>query len=100
MTLPRPTTDPRRNGTVYIARDDGTVTGYWDGHPERAPGVIEHLPHGLDLYAAALWGLERTVRVLVRQEMGDYWAIDTDEWGDELPDAVEGLTPVDALKNW
>lgn len=95
-----PATEPRRDGIVYIARDEGTVTGYWDGHPERAPEVVEQLPAGLDLYAAARWGLERTVRVLVRQEIGDYWAIETDDWVDDVPDPVEGLTPIDALKNW
>lgn len=71
--------DPARyrgTGTVFIARDaEHGVWGYWDSLPDHPPSPLEQLPDGLDLRAAAEWGLERTQRVLVRTESSHYFVL-------------------------
>lgn len=66
----------RGTGTVFIARDvEHGVWGYWDSSPDQPPSPLEKLPDGLDLRAAAEWGLERTQRVLVRTESSHYFVV-------------------------
>lgn len=70
--------DPLRflgTGTVFVARDDGRVWGYWDGLPDTGPRPLEQLPEGMTLREAAAWGLERTKRVVVRTETTGYFIV-------------------------
>lgn len=81
-------------GTVFIARDDGQVWGYWDSLPDAPPAPLEPLPDGLTLRAAATWGLERTGRVLVRTETSGYLAVGPEATRFADDDGVEGIATI------
>lgn len=95
--------DPRRflgTGTVFVARDDGRVWGYWDGLPDTKPRPIEQLPEGMSLREAAAWGLERTKRVLIRTETKGYFIVGELTTASDLSVDLEGavsLAEVDQL---
>lgn len=43
----------RGSGTVFIAREAGSLWGYWDALPDADPAALEQLPDGLTLIEAA-----------------------------------------------
>lgn len=85
-------------GTVFVARDEGQgVWGYWDGLPETGPRPLEQLPEGLTLRQAAVWGLERTKRVLVRTETSGYFIVGELDAASDLEVELQGELPLAAL---
>lgn len=81
-------------GTVFIARDEGHVGGYWDALPDAPPAPLEPLPAGLTVRAAVMWGLERTARVLVRTETSGYVAVGPEAARFANEYGVEGVVTV------